>query len=725
LGRKRRNERIGKRKGSKGSKGQPNSIKKLILDAFHEHPKRIFNYKQVARRISLNTSRGKEQVQNALFKLVEEGALLENDPGQFQLLVVSKILVGKIDITQKGSGYVIVEGMDNDIYIPSSETNRALNGDTVEVKVTPEKKGKLKGRVTNVLERKKTEFVGSLDVNEKFAFFSASDNKMNQDIFIPKKKLNNATHRQKVIVKLTDWPVGANCPFGEVIEILGNPGENDTEMNSILADYGFPLSFPERVEEDAAKIDTRISNEEVAKREDFRKVSTFTIDPHDAKDFDDALSIQELENGKLEIGVHIADVTHYVQPKSMIEKEAVSRATSVYLVDRVVPMLPEVLSNGVCSLRPNEDKLCYSCIFTFDKNHNIINHRITRAIIHSDRRFTYEDVQEILEGKSGDFEKELHTLNTIAKEKRAIRLKEGSIAFDKVEVRFNLDEEKKPSGVLLKVQKDAHKLIEEFMLLANKTVASDIGNPKNKNQKPRTFVYRVHDTPDPDKLKTFSHFIKRFGYDYSFGEGDIAKNLNELLQEVQGKGEENTIENLAIRTMAKAVYTTENIGHYGLGFSHYSHFTSPIRRYPDMMVHRLLTQYLAGQNQVDQEWLEGLCKHSSEMEQLATNAERESTKYFQVLFMQGTEGQEFTGIVSGMSEWGIYIELEENKCEGMIRLRDIAGDYFTYDEDNYQVVGNNTKTKINLGQRLLIKVKEADLVRKRLDFELIDFADKD
>ena len=720
MGRKRRNERIGKRKGSAG---QPSSIKKLILDAFQEHPKRIFNYKQVARRISLNTSRGKEQVQNALFKLVEEGALLENDPGQFQLHEISKIVIGVIDITQKGSGFVIVEGIENDIFIPSSETNRALNGDTVEVKVVPEKKGKLKGRVTNVLERKKIQFVGSLEVSEKFAFFTASSSKMNQDIFIPKNKLNNAKHRQKVVVKMTEWPVGANSPFGEVVEILGNPGENDAEMNSILADYGFPLNFPERVEEAASKIDTTITDEEIAKREDFRKVATFTIDPHDAKDFDDALSIRVLENDKLEIGVHIADVTHYVQPKSIIEKEAVSRATSVYLVDRVIPMLPEVLSNGVCSLRPNEDKLCYSCIFTFDKNHKIVNHRITRSVIHSDRRFAYEDVQEILEGKSGDFEKELHILNTIAKEKRALRLKEGSIAFDKVEVRFNLDEEKKPVGVLLKVQKDAHKLIEEFMLLANKTVASDIGNPKGKFQKPRTFVYRIHDTPDPEKLKTFSHFIKRFGYDYAFGEGNVAQNLNALLQEVQGKGEENTIENLAIRTMAKAVYTSENIGHYGLGFSHYSHFTSPIRRYPDMMVHRLLTQYLAGQNEVDKEWLEGLCKHSSEMEQLATNAERESTKYFQVLFMQGTEGQEFTGIVSGMSEWGMYIELEESKCEGMIRLRDISGDYFTYDEDNYQVIGNNTKTTINLGQKLIIKVKEADLVRKRLDFELVDFAE--
>ncbi len=721
MGRKRRNARIGKRKSPKG---QPNSIKKLILDAFHEHPNRVFNYKQVARRISLNTNRGKEQVQNALFKLVEEGALLEDEPGRFQLHVISKMVVGTIDITQKGSGYVIVEGMDVDVFVPNQDTNRALHGDTVEVKVVPGKNGKHKGRVTNVLERKKIEFVGTIEVSEKFAFFMASDSKMNQDIFIPKNKLNKATHRQKVIVKLTDWPDGANSPFGEVLEILGNPGENDTEMNSILADYGFPLSFPEHVENDAAQINTTITKEEVAKREDFRKVTTFTIDPHDAKDFDDALSIRELEGDKLEIGVHIADVTHYVQPKSAIEKEAVSRATSVYLVDRVIPMLPEVLSNGVCSLRPNEDKLCYSCIFTLDKNHKIINHRIARTVIHSDRRFTYEEVQEILEGKSGDFENELRLLNTIAKEKRAIRLKEGSIAFDKVEVRFDLDEKKKPKGVLLKVQKDAHKLIEEFMLLANKTVARSIGKPKDKNQKPRTFVYRIHDTPDPEKLQTFSHFIKKFGYDYSFGQGNIAKNLNALLQEVQGKGEENTIENLAIRTMAKAVYTTENIGHYGLGFDYYSHFTSPIRRYPDMMVHRLLTQYLAGKNKVDDEWLEGLCKHSSEMEQLATNAERESTKYFQVLYMQGTEGQEFEGIVSGMSEWGIYVELDGSKCEGMIRLRDISGDYFTYDEENYQVVGNNTKTRINLGQKLLIKVKDADLVRKRLDFELIDFAEE-
>lgn len=715
MGRKRRNARIKNRK----AKGQPSSIKKLILDAFYDNPNRIYNYKQVARRVSLNTKRGKEQVENALFKLAEEESINEVEPGRFQLNVVSKTVVGILDMTQKGSGYVIVEGIDTDIFVPSSQTNRALHADTVEVKVIPEKKGKLKGRVVEVIKRNKTEFVGSIDVNEKFAFFSASDPKMNQDIFIPKTKLNGATHRQKVIVRLSDWPSDANSPFGEVIEILGNPGENDAEMNSILADFGFPLSFPEHVEADAAKIDTTISDEEIARREDYRKVTTFTIDPHDAKDFDDALSIQTLENGKLEVGVHIADVTHYVRPKSAIEKEAVSRATSVYLVDRVIPMLPEVLSNGVCSLRPNEEKLCYSCIFTFDENHKIINHRITRTVIHSDRRFTYEEVQSILEGNSGDFENELRLLNDIAKKKRAKRLKEGSIAFDKVEVRFNLDEEKKPTGVILKVQKDAHKLIEEFMLLANKTVASFIGNPKNKHQKPRPFVYRVHDTPDPEKLQTFSHFIKRFGYDYSFGQGNVAENLNSLLQEVQGKHEENTIENLAIRTMAKAVYTTENIGHYGLGFSFYSHFTSPIRRYPDIMVHRLLTQYLAGDNKVDVDRLEDLCKHSSEMEQLATNAERESTKFFQVLYMQGTEGEEFTGFISGMSEWGIYVELEESHCEGMVRLRDISGDYFMFDEDNFQVIGHNTRQKLNLGDKVVIKVKEADLVRKRLDFDLV------
>ncbi len=721
MGRKRRNTRQQNRK----SNGNPKSVKKLILDAFYDNPSRVYNYKQVARRISLNTNRGKEQVKNTLFKLVEEGALLENEPGKFQLHAISKTAVGTIDMTQKGAGYVIVEDLETDIYIAASDTNQSMNGDTVEVKVMPGKKGKLKGRVTKVLERKKTEFVGTIEISEKFAFFTASDSKTNQDIFIPKNKLGEAKNRQKVIVKLTNWPEGAKSPFGEVIKVLGNPGENDAEMDSILADYGFPLSFPEHVEAAADKIDIRISEEEIAKREDFREVTTFTIDPHDAKDFDDAISFKTLENGQLEIGVHIADVTHYVAPNSIIEKEAVSRATSVYLVDRVIPMLPEVLSNGVCSLRPNEDKLCYSCIFTLDANHNIIGHRIKRTIIHSDRRFTYEEVQEILEGKTGDFSDELQLLNKIAKEKRKKRLQEGSIAFDKVEVRFNLDEEKKPVGVLLKVQKDAHKLIEEFMLLANKTVASAIGNPKNKKQKPRPFVYRVHDNPDPDKLQTFSHFIKRFGYDYAFGQGNIADNLNKLLKEVQGKREENTIENLAIRTMAKAVYTAENIGHYGLGFSYYSHFTSPIRRYPDMMVHRLLTQYLNGNNQVDQDRLEDLCKHSSEMEQLATNAERESTKYFQVLYMQGTEGEEFNGFVSGMSEWGLYVELEESHCEGMIRLRDISGDYFVFDEDNYQVIGHNTQQKINLGDKLVIKVKEADLVRKRLDFELIEVLEND
>lgn len=718
MARKKRNSR----KAGKSAK-QPTQLKKLVLDVFYEHPSRIYNYKQISRRIGLNTKKGKTQVMDALQRLASDGSLMENEPGRYQLHVIAKIMTGTVDMTQRGSAYILIENLDVDVFIPAKDINKAFHGDLVEVKVIPESKKKLKGSVLRVIERRKTEFVGRLEANDKFAFFIADDPKMNQDIFIPQNKIGTAKNGQKVVVKITDWPDEARAPFGEIVEVLGYPGENDTEMNSILADYGFPLSFPEHVEQAAANIPLEISDEEIQKREDFRSTTTFTIDPVDAKDFDDALSFKTLSNGNLEIGIHIADVTHYVQPNSSIEKEAVSRATSVYLVDRVIPMLPEVLSNVVCSLRPHEDKLCYACIFEMDQDFKVVRHRIGRTIIHSDRRFTYEEVQEILEGAEGDFKAELLQLNTIAQFLRKKRLKSGSIAFDKVEVRFKLDEQRAPVGVILKTQKDAHKLIEEFMLLANQTVAQSIGQPRKKGEPVQPFVYRIHDTPDPEKLKTFSTFIKRFGYDYHFSQGNIADNLNELLQKVQGTHEENTIETMAIRTMAKAVYTTENIGHYGLGFSYYSHFTSPIRRYPDMMVHRLLTQYAERDHKVNVDHLEDQCKHSSEMEQQATNAERDSTKYFQVLFMQGTEGKEFDGFVSGLSEWGIYVEIEDNHCEGMIRLRDLSGDYFTFDEENYRVVGHNTGKTVNLGDKLRIQVKEADLVRRRLDFELVDYVE--
>lgn len=708
-----------KKKGARKEKNKPESVKRLILSSLFDAPTRAFSQKQICRRISLNTSKGKTQVQYGLEALLGDNEITEDD-GKYQVKTVSKIVEGVIDFTQRGSAFVLVEGMDEDIFIGEHSTGKALNGDTVSVKMIPDNRKKFKGKVVGVLKRKKTEFVGTIQKNEKFAFFVPDDRKVTIDFFIPLQKLNGAENRQKVIATLVDWPGNAESPFGAVKEILGFPGENDAEMFSILAEYGFPLDFPDSVKEDAAKIDTTISKEEISKREDYREITTFTIDPKDAKDFDDALSYRVLENGNIEIGVHIADVTHYVTPGTALEREAKDRATSVYLVDRVIPMLPEVLSNQVCSLRPKEEKLTFACIFELDKNAKMINHRIAKTVIYSDRRYTYEEVQEILEGGVGDYVNELNSLNTLAKTLRQKRMTEGSIAFDKIEVRFNLDEDKKPIGVYFKTQKDAHKLIEEFMLLANRTVAESIAKPKDKNAKPKPFIYRIHDNPDPEKLMIFSDFIKKFGYDYKFSKGNIAKNLNNLLSDVQGKREESIIENLAIRTMAKAVYSTQNIGHYGLSFQYYSHFTSPIRRYPDMMAHRLLEQYASGKTQVNEEDVEHWCKHSSEMEHKATKAERDSTKYFQVLFMQNTEGDEFDGYVSGMSEWGIYIELEDNKCEGMIKMRDLPGDYYSFDEKNFQAVGQRSKKAINLGAKLRVKVLTADLARRQLNFGLVE-----
>ncbi|MBL4594351.1 MAG: ribonuclease R [Flavobacteriales bacterium] len=537
-------------------------------------------------------------------------------------------------------------------------------------------------------------------------------------IFISNDRLKNAQDGDKVIAKITEWPLDKKNPFGKIVQVLGKPGDNDTEMHAILAEFGLPYEFPHNVEKAAEKLDLEISTQEIKKRRDFRTTTTFTIDPKDAKDFDDALSLKKLENGNWEIGIHIADVSHYIIPGSILDNEAYKRATSVYLVDRVVPMLPEILSNRACSLRPQETKLCFAAVFELDEKANVLNEWFGRTVIFSDRRFTYEEAQERIETKAGDLVEEILQLDKLAKLLRKERFKKGSIAFDRVEVKFNLDKEGKPLGVFFKESKDANKLIEEFMLLANKRVAEFIGKVP-KGQKAKTFVYRIHDEPNPEKLLSLSNFVKKFGYDLQTGETEVARSINNLLEKVKGTNEEDMIEQLTIRTMAKAVYSSNNIGHYGLAFNHYSHFTSPIRRYPDVMVHRLLQHYLDGGSSANQREIEDQCKHSSKMEILATEAERTSIKYKQVEFLQDKIGEEFDGVISGVSEWGLYVQITDSLCEGMVRLSDIEGDFYTFDAPNYCARGKQTGQEYRMGDEVRIKVRRADLVKKQLDFELV------
>jgi ribonuclease R len=712
---------MSKKKFQKKIEGVRKSLADNIVHIMSKNHKKPLNPKQLAAAMGIRDNDGKQYIQSALVELIKNGKLEEIDRGKFKLKQLSSQVEGRIEITRTGSAYVITPDYVKDIYIPPKFVYNALNDDTVKVRVYERAKSrKLEGEIMEVIQRARMEFVGVIEISPKFAFLIPDSPKMHVDIYIPLQNLNGAKNGQKVVAKITDWPKTATSPFGEVTEVLGFPGESVAEMNSILAEHGFPLDFPESVKQAADKIPVEISQKEIESRWDYRDVCTFTIDPFDAKDFDDALSIQKLKNGNWEIGVHIADVTHYVKPNSIIENEAVKRATSIYLVDRVIPMLPEVLSNNVCSLRPNEEKLTYACIFEMDDNAAVKSYKIGRTIINSNRRFTYEEVQEIIENGKGELYDEISVLNDFAKQIRKRRIQKGAIAFDKIEVRFKLDEDLNPIDVILKSSKDAHKLIEEFMLLANRTVAEHIGKVQ-KGQSKRTFVYRIHDNPDPEKLKDFVGFINKFGYKFKAVKTEqISSAMNALIEEIKGKKEENVIEQLAIRTMAKAEYSTENIGHYGLAFDYYSHFTSPIRRYPDMMVHRLLSIYLSGGASASEEMYKDLCKHSSEMERKAAEAERDSTKYFQVLYMQKSVGKEFNGVVTGVTEWGIFIEITENKCEGMVRLKDLDDDYYYFDEKNYRILGHNSDRIIRLGDDLRIRVKKADLVAKRLDFEIVD-----
>lgn len=705
-------------KGGKNGGFKINLIQQII-SLFDKNPSQSFNYKQISKAFGFKDLSNKKLVLMVLEELAQQGKLYETKRGTYKLKSSKSFVEGTVDMTSRGSAYVIVEGSDTDIYVSAKNTNTALHGDYVKVNVFSKRNSsKLEGEIVEVLERKKTEFVGIVEKSKKFAFVVVSDPRMPVDIFISNDKLKGANNGDKVIAKITEWPKDRNSPYGIIVEVLGRPGENDTEMHAILAEYGLPYKFPDRVEQDAAKIDLEISVKEIKKRRDFRAITTFTIDPKDAKDFDDALSIQQMENGNWEIGVHIADVSHYVLPGTLLDKEAFSRATSVYLVDRVVPMLPEVLSNGVCSLRPEETKLCFSAVFELNEKAEVLNEWFGRTVIFSDRRFTYEEAQERIETKEGDFAEEILQLDKLAKLLRKERFKKGSIAFDRIEVKFNIDEDGKPTGIYFKESKDSNKLIEEFMLLANKKVAEFVGKP-DKKKKPKTFVYRIHDEPNQEKLLTLSNFVRKFGYDFKVTESEIASSINKLLADVQGKNEENLIEQLAIRTMAKAEYSSNNIGHYGLAFPYYSHFTSPIRRYPDVIAHRLLQHYLDGGESVNQAEVEAQCKHSSQMEMLATEAERASIKYKQVEFLQDKIGEEFDGVISGVSEWGIYVEILNGMCEGMIKLRDLEDDFYVFDPDNYAAVGKKYGDTYRMGDSVRIRIVRADLLKKQLDFGLI------
>ncbi len=698
------------------------------MSVFAENPFRTYNYKQIGSLLGLKDKASRDLLLKILDELTLAGELNEVRKGKYvlnaerlnELANKKKTITGRVDMKSTGKAYVISDEGGEDVFISANNVNHALHDDQVKVFIFPKRKShKTEGQIVEVLERRKDTYVGVLEVSKNFGFVVADSRLMPYDIFIPKSQIGPGQNGQKVLAKITEWPEHSNNPFGEIIETLGKPGEHDVEMKSILAEYNFPLSFPDHVEKQAQKIGTDISKE-LPKRRDFRKTWTITIDPADAKDFDDALSLRKLDDGNWEVGVHIADVSHYVKPGTDLDAEAYERATSVYLVDRVIPMLPEKLSNGVCSLRPNEEKLTFSAVFKMNGNAEVLDAWFGKTVILSDRRFAYEDVQQTIETGEGEYLENIMVLHNMATILRDKRFKNGSINFNSEEVKFKLDEKGKPIETYVKEQKEANHLIEEFMLLANKKVAELIAKPGD-GKTPKTFVYRIHDEPNPEKLNTFIQFLKKLGYSLNVNSHQaLARSYNTLFEKIHGKGEEHMIETIAIRTMAKAIYSTDNIGHYGLAFSNYSHFTSPIRRYPDLMAHRLLEQYLKGKPSAKKEEIEEQCKHSSDMERKAIEAERASVKYKQVEYLLDKKGQVFDGQISGVSKWGIFVEITESKSEGLIRFNDLQDDYYYFDEDNYRIIGRQHGYIYRLGDKVKVLVKKVDLDRRQLDLELVD-----
>lgn len=700
---------------------KPEELSDSILEIFRNAPKVAFNYKQLSTLLGLTDHAQQLEVVDTLYDLAGDGLISEVDRGRYRYSAKNMTAEGTFTRRSNGKNSFLPEDGGDPIFVAERNSGHAMDGDKVRVQLLAKRRGaEPEAIVIEVLETKERTYVGKLQIAKGLSFLITEDKTLANDIFIPKDKLKGGKDGDKVVVKIMEWPDGAKNPLGEVIDVLGQAGENNAEMHGILAEYGLPYKYPEAVEKAADKIPDTIDAKEIAKREDYRNVLTFTIDPADAKDFDDAISAQRLPNGNWEVGVHIADVTYYVHPDTIIDKEAQSRATSIYLVDRTIPMLPERLCNQLCSLRPDEDKLCFAAIFELNENADILNTHICRTVIRSNRRFAYEEAQAVLETGEGDCKDELLALNALAKKLREKRFKDGAINFDRYEVKFDIDEKGKPLRVYFKVSKDANKLVEEFMLIANRAVAEYVGKTKD-DKKSKTFVYRIHDLPDPDKMENFASFIRRFGYKLKTqgSKSDVSKGINSLLDTVQGKPEENLIESVAIRSMQKAIYSTVNIGHYGLAFDFYTHFTSPIRRYPDMMVHRLLAHYMEGGRSVSRDKYEDLCKHCSDMEQVAANAERDSIKYKQVEFMSDKLGQVFDGVISGVTEWGLYVELNDNKCEGLVPIRDLDDDYYEFDEKNYCLIGRRTKRQYRLGDPLTIRVAQANLERKQLDFELV------